>query len=137
MLDLKFTNDLVPVVTVDARTREVLMVAYADREALELTRKTGFAHYYSRSRKRIWKKGEESGHLQKVVRILVDCDEDTLLYEVEQKGVACHTGHRPCFYRTLEGEEISPRVLDRTPCTGRRNGKTDPRAILISSPSGS
>ena len=112
MTDPKFINDLIPVVVVDARTREVLMVAHADREALELTKKTGFAHYYSRSRKRIWKKGEESGHLQRVVRILVDCDEDTLLYEVEQTGVACHTGHRSCFYRTLEGEEISPKVLD-------------------------
>ncbi|MDD1661180.1 MAG: phosphoribosyl-AMP cyclohydrolase, partial [Methanomicrobiales archaeon] len=75
-MDLKYTDDLIPVVTVDARTREVLMVAYADREALDLTRRTGFAHYFSRSRKRIWKKGEESGHLQRVVRILVDCDED-------------------------------------------------------------
>jgi phosphoribosyl-AMP cyclohydrolase len=112
MIELKFTDNLIPVVTIDARTREVLMVAYADEEALELTRRTGFAHYYSRSRKRIWKKGEESGHLQRVVRILVDCDEDTLLYEVEQEGVACHTGHRSCFFRTLEGEEIAPRVLD-------------------------
>jgi len=112
MPDLKFAGGLIPVVTVDTRTREVLMVAYADREALELTRKTGLAHYYSRSRKKIWKKGEESGHLQRVVRILVDCDEDTLLYEVEQEGVACHTGHRSCFYRTLDGEEIAPRVLD-------------------------
>jgi phosphoribosyl-AMP cyclohydrolase len=112
MIDLKYSNNLIPVVAVDARTREVLMVAYANREALELTRKTGFAHYYSRSRKRIWKKGEESGHLQRVVRILVDCDEDTLLYEVEQEGVACHTGHRSCFHRTLDGEEIEPRILD-------------------------
>jgi phosphoribosyl-AMP cyclohydrolase len=112
MIDLKYSNDLIPVVTVDARKREVLMVAYADREALELTRETGYAHYYSRSRKRIWKKGEESGHLQRVVRILVDCDEDTLVYEVEQTGVACHTGHRSCFYRTIEGEEIAPRVID-------------------------
>jgi phosphoribosyl-AMP cyclohydrolase len=112
MIDLKFTDDLIPVVTVDARTREVLMVAYANKEALDLTRKTGYAHYYSRSRKRIWKKGEESGHLQRVVRILVDCDDDTLLYEVEQTGVACHTGHRSCFFRTIEEEEIAPRVLD-------------------------
>ena len=112
MPDLKFAGGLIPVVTIDTRTREVLMVAYADREALDLTRETGLAHYYSRSRKKIWKKGEESGHLQRVVRILVDCDEDTLLYEVEQEGVACHTGHRSCFYRTLDGEEIAPRVLD-------------------------
>jgi phosphoribosyl-AMP cyclohydrolase len=112
MVDLKFTHGLIPVVAVDARTREVLMVAYANEEALDLTRSTGFAHYYSRSRKRIWKKGEESGHLQRVARILVDCDGDALLYEVEQKGVACHTGHRSCFFRTLDGEEISPQVLD-------------------------
>jgi phosphoribosyl-AMP cyclohydrolase len=112
MIDLKYTDDLIPVVVVDTRTREVLMVAYANEEALDLTRKTGYAHYYSRSRKRIWKKGEESGHLQRVVRILVDCDEDTLLYEVDQTGVACHTGHRSCFFRTVDGEEIAHRVLD-------------------------
>lgn len=112
MLEPKFTDGIIPVVVVDAHTREILMVAYADQEALNLTRKTGYAHYYSRSRKRIWKKGEESGHVQQVVRILVDCDEDTLLYEVKQTGVACHTGHRSCFYRTIEGEEIAPRVLD-------------------------
>jgi phosphoribosyl-AMP cyclohydrolase len=112
MTEPRFTGGLVPVVVVDSGTREVLMVAYADREALDLTRRTGFAHYYSRSRKKIWKKGEESGHLQRVVRILVDCDEDALLYEVEQEGVACHTGHRSCFYRTLDGEEIAPRVMD-------------------------
>ena len=112
MIEARFTDMLIPVVVVDALTREVLMVAYADREALDLTRKTGYAHYYSRSRKQIWKKGEESGHLQRVVRILIDCDGDTLLYEVEQKGVACHTGHMSCFYRTLEGEEIAPRVID-------------------------
>ena len=112
MIELKFTGGLIPVVTVDARSREVLMVAYATREAIDLTRRTGFAHYYSRSRRKIWKKGEESGHLQKVDRILVDCDGDSLLYEVEQEGVACHTGHRSCFYRTIDGEEISPRILD-------------------------
>jgi phosphoribosyl-AMP cyclohydrolase len=112
MIDLKFSGDLIPVIAVDVRTREVLMVAYANREAIELTRRTGLAHYYSRSKKRIWRKGEESGHLQRVIRILVDCDEDTLLYEVDQMGVACHTGHRSCFYRTIDGEEISPQVLD-------------------------
>ncbi|HVN66328.1 MAG TPA: phosphoribosyl-AMP cyclohydrolase [Methanomicrobiales archaeon] len=123
MTEPKFTGGLVPVVVVDAGSREVLMVAYADREALDLTRETGFAHYYSRSRKKIWKKGEESGHLQRVLRILVDCDEDTLLYEVEQEGVACHTGHRSCFYRTLDGEEISPRVLDPDEIYGKGGQK--------------
>ena len=111
MIDLKYSSNLIPVVAVDAGTARCSWWRMPTGK-LELTRKTGFAHYYSRSRKRIWKKGEESGHLQRVVRILVDCDEDTLLYEVEQKGVACHTGHRSCFYRTLEGKEISTRVLD-------------------------
>jgi phosphoribosyl-AMP cyclohydrolase len=123
MIDLEFTDGLIPVVAVDARTREVLMVAYANREAIDLTRRTGFAHYYSRSRNRIWKKGEESGHLQRVLRILVDCDGDTLLYEVEQTGVACHTGHRSCFYRAIDGEEISPPVLDPEEIYGREREK--------------
>jgi phosphoribosyl-AMP cyclohydrolase len=124
MTEPKFTAGLVTVVVVDTRSREVLMVAYADQEALDLTRKTGFAHYYSRSRKKIWKKGEESGHLQRVARILVDCDEDTLLYEVEQEGVACHTGHRSCFYRTLDGEEIAPQVLDPDDIYGKGSRKS-------------
>lgn len=123
MIPVKFQGGLVPVVAVDTRTREVLMVAYANDEALDLTRRTGFAHYYSRSRKKIWKKGEESGHLQRIVRILVDCDGDTLLYEVEQEGVACHTGHRSCFYRTLEGEEIEGRVLDPDKVYGKKQGE--------------
>ncbi|RUM45058.1 MAG: phosphoribosyl-AMP cyclohydrolase [Desulfurobacterium sp.] len=77
------------------------MVAYANREAIERTISTGYAHYYSRSRQKIWKKGETSGNVQKVKRILLDCDSDTLLYVVEQKGVACHTGEYSCFFRTV------------------------------------
>jgi phosphoribosyl-AMP cyclohydrolase len=111
-MNLNFINDLIPVVVVDSTTKEVLMVAYANEEAINLTQKTGYAHYFSRSRKKIWKKGEESGHTQRVMRILVDCDEDTLLYEVEQKGAACHTGHRSCFFRTLDGEIIREKVFD-------------------------
>jgi phosphoribosyl-AMP cyclohydrolase len=112
-MELVFDHGLIPVVVQDFATGEVLMVAYANQEAIRLTKETGYGHYYSRSRKKIWKKGEESGHVQRVVRILVDCDEDTLLYQVEQVGgAACHTGHRSCFYRTLEGEEIAPRVFD-------------------------
>jgi phosphoribosyl-AMP cyclohydrolase (EC 3.5.4.19) len=107
------TGGLIPVVVQDSTTGEVLMVAYANEEAILRTRETGFAHYYSRSRKKIWKKGEESGHIQRIKRILVDCDGDTLLYVVDQVGGgACHTGHRSCFYRTLEGEEIAPRIFD-------------------------
>ena len=76
MLNLKFADGLIPVIVQDARSREVLMMAYANEEAVRLTQESGFAHYYSRSRKKLWKKGEESGHFQKVVRILADCDED-------------------------------------------------------------
>jgi len=112
MLPLHYQDGLIPVVVQDQSTHEVLMVAYANSEAVELTASTGFSHFYSRSRKKIWKKGEESGHVQRVSKILVDCDEDCLLYEVVQEGAACHTGHMTCFFRTLDGEEISGRVFD-------------------------
>ena len=112
MLTLKFVNDLIPVIVQDATSRDVLMMAYANDEAVQLTKETGFAHYYSRSRKKLWKKGEESGHFQKVLRILTDCDEDCLIYEVEQTGAACHTGYRTCFYRTLEGDVIGTKIFD-------------------------
>lgn len=114
MIELSFENGLIPVVVQDRSTREVLMVAYTNQEAIELTRTTGLAHYFSRSRKKIWKKGEESGHSQQVIRILVDCDADCLLYEVDQRGAACHTGHYSCFYRTFQGEEISSKIFDPT-----------------------
>ncbi|ABS56431.1 Phosphoribosyl-AMP cyclohydrolase [Methanoregula boonei 6A8] len=113
MLPLKFhEGGLIPVIVQDQKTREVLMMAYANEEAVRLTESTGSAHYYSRSRKKIWKKGEESGHFQKVGRILVDCDEDCLIYEVEQTGAACHTGYRTCFYRTLDGVTIGEKIFD-------------------------
>jgi phosphoribosyl-AMP cyclohydrolase len=113
VLSLKFSDGgLIPVIVQDTKTREVLMMAYANEEAVRLTETTGSAHYYSRSRKKLWKKGEESGHFQKVERILVDCDEDCLIYEVEQIGAACHTGFRSCFFRTLEGETLGQKVFD-------------------------
>jgi len=113
MLELQYKeNGLIPVVVQDNTTQEVLMVAYANQEAVRLTGETGFAHYYSRSRKKLWKKGEESGHFQRVFRILVDCDEDCLLYLVDQTGAACHTGYRSCFYRTIDGEIIGDLVFD-------------------------
>jgi len=104
-VDFEKGKGLVPVVVQDAKTKEVLMVAYANREALEKTLETGYAHYYSRSRKELWKKGETSGNTQRVKKVLVDCDGDTLLYLVEQKGVACHTGEYSCFFRTVGVEE--------------------------------
>jgi phosphoribosyl-AMP cyclohydrolase len=112
MIALKYEDGLIPVVVQDKKNGEILMVAYANEEAVELTYTSGFAHYYSRSRNKIWKKGEESGHFQRVVRILVDCDGDCLVYEVEQTGAACHTGYRSCFYRTLDGAVVLPKVFD-------------------------
>jgi phosphoribosyl-AMP cyclohydrolase len=113
MLSLKYPEGgLIPVIVQDQKTRDVLMMAYANEEAVHLTESTGFAHYYSRSRKKLWKKGEESGHFQKVVQILVDCDEDCLIYEVEQTGAACHTGYRSCFFRTIDGTTIGKKVFD-------------------------
>ena len=112
MIPLHYSDGLIPVVVQDASTNAVLMVAYANEEAVGLTQSTGFAHYFSRSRKKIWKKGEESGHVQRVRRILVDCDEDCILDEVDQTGAACHTGHPTCFVRTIEGELVSDKVFD-------------------------
>ena len=95
---MRFGADgLVPVVAQERRSGDVLMVAYADREALERTLATGLAHYYSRSRGALWRKGETSGHEQTVAEIRLDCDGDTVLYRVEQTGPACHTGARTCF----------------------------------------
>lgn len=92
-------HGLVPAVAYDLLTGQVVMVAYMNKEAFEKTVETGYAHYYSRSRQCLWQKGETSGHLQKVKAIKVDCDEDTILLEIEQTGAACHTGNKTCFYR--------------------------------------
>ena len=97
------TDGLVPAVAQDARSGRVLNLAWMNREALTLTAETGFAHYWSRSRGKLWRKGEESGHVQKVISLNLDCDEDVVLMEVEQEGgIACHTGRQSCFYRRLE-----------------------------------
>jgi phosphoribosyl-AMP cyclohydrolase len=101
-MNWKKGNGLIPVVVQDAETKAVLMLAYANREALEKTLSTGYAHYWSRSRGRLWMKGETSGHTQKIKRVIADCDYDTLLYIVEQKGLVCHTGAETCFHHELE-----------------------------------
>jgi len=93
---------LAPSIAQDINTKEVLMLAYMSRESLLLTLKTGLCHYWSRSRAELWKKGETSGNIQLVKEIYYDCDNDALLIMVEQKGVACHTGNRTCFYRRLK-----------------------------------
>jgi phosphoribosyl-AMP cyclohydrolase len=101
-LDFKKGKGLIPVVVQDAESKQVLMVAYANEEALGKTLSTGYAHYWSRSRDKLWMKGETSGHTQKIKSVLVDCDYDTLLYLVEQKGPACHTGKVTCFHNRLK-----------------------------------
>ena len=112
-VELDFDEDgLIPAIAQDATSGEVLMLAYASPEAVERTRETGLAHYYSRSRDELWQKGGTSGHVQQVREVRVDCDGDSLLYVVDQEGGACHTGYRSCFYRTLEGEALGERVFD-------------------------
>lgn len=111
--DLKFdANGLIPAIAQDAENGEVLMHAYMNAEAVARTLETGLAHYYSRSRRRLWRKGEESGHVQRIREIRYDCDADTLLLAVEQVVAACHTGHRSCFYRRLAGSEGAAAAAD-------------------------
>ena len=104
---VRFDADgLVAVIAQDSASGRVLMVAWANREALAETTSSGQAVYWSRSRNRLWRKGEESGHRQRVVEVRLDCDGDAVLYSVEQAGgIACHTGRESCFFRRLEGEE--------------------------------
>ena len=117
-------DGLVPVIAQESRTGDVLMLAYANRDALERTAATGQAHYYSRSRAALWRKGERSGHGQAVREIRLDCDGDTVLYRVEQTGPACHTGARTCFStavdpdgRPIAGEDGGAHVLSRLAAT--------------------
>jgi phosphoribosyl-ATP pyrophosphohydrolase/phosphoribosyl-AMP cyclohydrolase len=103
--DLRFDErGLIPTVVQEADTGEVLMVAWMDRAALDATLTTGLSHFWSRSRGKLWRKGESSGHTQHVERVYVDCDADVLLVQVHQDGVACHTGHRTCFFRAFQGD---------------------------------
>ena len=108
-LKLDFSKGLLPAIAQEAESKNVLMLGFVDEEAVRLTLDTGYAHYYSRSKQRISKKGEESGHLQKIVDVLTDCDNDTVLYIVEQTGVACHTGAKSCFFKSIKTNE---RVLE-------------------------
>jgi len=100
-LDFKKGNGLIPVVVQDAETKQTLMLAYANKEAVELTLKTRKATYWSRSRKELWVKGESSGHTQKIISVTTDCDYDALLYVVAQTGNVCHTGAATCFHHKL------------------------------------
>jgi phosphoribosyl-AMP cyclohydrolase len=105
--DFNKSDGLVPAIVQDTETKEVLMMAYMNRESWEATLKTGKATYWSRSRKKLWLKGESSGNVQLVKDVFIDCDNDTILLLVKQIGdAACHTGHRSCFYRKLQGEDF-------------------------------
>lgn len=116
-IDFEKGNGLVPVIVQDDVTGDVLMLAYMNEEAYHKTIETGKATYWSRSRKKLWVKGESSGNIQEVKKIYVDCDEDTILLKVRQVGgAACHTGHRSCFYRQMDEkgnfQEIEPPIFD-------------------------
>ena len=116
MIDFDKSGGLIPAIAQDADSGEVLMLAWMNREAFEETVRTGRAVYFSRSRNRLWRKGEESGHVQEVKGIYVDCDADTVLLKVTQiGGAACHEGYKSCFFRRLDGADlvvIGERVFD-------------------------
>jgi phosphoribosyl-AMP cyclohydrolase len=106
-LDFKKTGGLIPAITQDAASGDVLMLAYINEESWRKTLETGEVHYWSRSRQELWLKGGTSGHVQKVKAIYVDCDDDTVLFKVDQLGgAACHTGMRSCFYRRVQNGEL-------------------------------
>ena len=103
-LDTVCWNDagLVCAIAQDSQTGQVLMLAWMNREALMMSIDSGYAHYYSRSRQKLWKKGEQSGHVQRILEIRLDCDGDAILMKIDQNGLACHTGRPSCFYRKFE-----------------------------------
>ena len=110
--DLKFENSLVTTITQNYKTNEVLIMAFIDKETLKKTIETKRGYYWSRSRCKLWKKGESSGHEQIIHDILIDCDADAVLLKVEQIGGACHTGYRSCFYRTIEGKVVGEKLFE-------------------------
>lgn len=119
MIELDFAKDsngLLPAIVQDAESGDVLMLAYINKESWEKTLSTGKAHYWSRSRQKLWLKGESSGHVQLIREILVDCDEDTVVFKVEQLGgAACHKGYGSCFFRRVHSEDleiVGERVFD-------------------------
>ncbi|MBI5453209.1 MAG: bifunctional phosphoribosyl-AMP cyclohydrolase/phosphoribosyl-ATP diphosphatase HisIE, partial [Deltaproteobacteria bacterium] len=135
--NIKFNEQgLVPAIAQDASTGEVLMLAYMNKEALSLTLSTGRAHYWSRSRKALWLKGDTSGNYQNVKSVLYDCDGDTILLLVEPLGPACHTGERTCFYRSLDGKgakPTGPRVLTELYSIIKERKKAEPDKSYVAS----
>jgi len=124
LTQLKFDSDgLIPAIVQDAENGEVLMMAWMNAEAIEKTVQTGLTHFFSRSRQKMWQKGESSGHVQDVVEVLFDCDADCLLVKAHQKVAACHTGHRSCFYQALEGGAVSEAVFDASQVYGDKDSR--------------
>lgn len=121
-LELKFDkNGLIPAIIQDNINGEVLMLAYMNKDALDKTVSSGFTHFWSRSRNKMWKKGETSGHVQEVKAIFYDCDKDTVLIKVIQHGPgACHTGHRSCFFTDITGEETAQKVFSEAEVYGKQ-----------------
>jgi len=119
----KEEKELKSAIAQDYETGEVLMLAHMDEEALQLSRETGKAHYWSRSRRKLWRKGEISGNEQIIKDILIDCDEDAVLLKVKQIGGACHTGYRSCFYRRLNGEIVGEKVFEPEEKYGKERDK--------------
>jgi phosphoribosyl-ATP pyrophosphohydrolase/phosphoribosyl-AMP cyclohydrolase len=137
-------SGLIPVIAQDFETKEVLMLAYMDREALSLTLSTKKAHYFSRSKQRIWMKGESSGNIQNIKDIMIDCDNDTLLIMIEQVGgAACHTGRKSCFFTKLESDEVLSEVdesvvahysvIDQLYHVIQERKKADPQSSYVAS----
>lgn len=112
-MDFSKLGGLIPAIAQDYLSNEVLMLAFMDKEALMMTMDTGYAHYFSRSRQKIWKKGETSGHTQEVADIFFDCDMDSILLKIKQKGPACHTGRISCFYSRLDFERAAKKNLSK------------------------
>ncbi len=128
-IDFKKSNGLVPVIAQEYGTNEILMLGYMNKEAFDLTIETKIVHYFSRSKNRIWKKGESSGHIQKLIDLKIDCDEDTVLVIVEQIGnTACHTGAKSCFYRSYFKEDKQFIIQSKTANLPTRYGTFDIRA---------
>jgi len=115
-------NPLIPAIAQDFETNEVLMLAYMNEEAFNLTLSTGFAHYFSRSKQRIWKKGESSKHTQEIKDILLDCDADTIILKIHQNGVACHTGTKSCFFTSVMQDKV---ILEKEIDTNALYGVVD------------
>jgi phosphoribosyl-ATP pyrophosphohydrolase/phosphoribosyl-AMP cyclohydrolase len=117
-----YETPLIPAIAQDYESNEVLMLAYMNEEAFNLTQRTGYAHYFSRSKQRIWKKGESSNHTQEIQDILLDCDADTLILKIKQNGVACHTGRKSCFFTSITQDKT---ILEKEVDTDAMYGVVD------------